>query len=68
MKKESSECFGVWSNGKEKKEERRIKKKRVRVRVWRRKKDEKKRKKKEEERNAVWRIKKEWKKKKGKKE
>ena len=26
MKKESSECSGVWRNGKEKKEERRIKK------------------------------------------
>ena len=37
-----------------KKEERRIKKKRVRVRVWRRKKEEKKRKK-----CCVWRIKKE---------
>ena len=54
MKKESFECFGVWSNGKEKKEERRIKKKRVRVRVWRRKKEEKKIKK-----CRVWMIKKE---------
>ena len=51
MKKESSECSGVWRNGKEKKEERRIKKKRERVRVWRRKKEGKKGRKKE--RNAV---------------
>ena len=36
----------VWRNGREKKEERRIKKKRVRVHVWRRKKERKKRKKK----------------------
>ena len=48
MKTENSECFGVWSNGREKKEERRIKKKRVRVRVWRRKKEREKKRKKEE--------------------
>ena len=60
MKTESSECSGVWRNGKEKKEERRIKKKRERVRVWRRKNERKKRKKK----CRVWRIKKEGEKKK----
>ena len=41
-KKESLECSRVWWNGREKKEERRIKKKRERVRVWRRKKKGKK--------------------------
>ena len=54
MKKESSECSRVWRNGREKKEERSIKKKRERVRVWRRKKEGKERKK-----CHVWRIKKE---------
>ena len=38
----------VWRNGREKKEERRIKKKRVRVRVWRRKKEGEKRRRKKE--------------------
>ena len=70
MKKENSECSRVWRNGREKKEERRIKKKRVRVHVWKRKKEGKKmkkrKKKKEGKKCHVWRIKKEWKK--GKKE
>ena len=57
MKKESSECSRVWRNGREKKEERRIKKKRERVRVWRRKKEGKKRKK-ERKKCRVRRIKK----------
>ena len=47
-----------------KREERGIKKKRVRVRVWRRKKEEKK----ERKKCRVWRIKKEGKKKENKKE
>ena len=47
MKKESSECSRVWRNGREKKEERSIKKKRERVRVWRRKEEGKKKEKKE---------------------
>ena len=42
-----------------KKEERGIKKKRVRVRVWRRKKEEKKGKKRRRKKCRVWRIKKE---------
>ena len=55
-RKESSECSRVWRNGRDKKEERMIKKKRERVHVWRRKKEGKKRRRKK---CHVWRIKKE---------
>ena len=48
------ERSGVWRNGREKNEERRIKKKRVRVCVWRRKKEGKR----ERNKCRVWRIKK----------
>ena len=60
-------CSGVWRNGRGKMEERRIKKKRERVRVWRRKKEGKKRKK-NGKKFRVWRIKKEGKKRRKKEE